>query len=42
VVGDGQAVHAEFFGLFDELRDLAGAVEKGVMGMNVKMNESIR
>ena len=39
VVGDRQAVHAEGLGPFDELVDVAGAVQQGVVGVDVQVRE---
>ena len=39
VVGHGDRGHAEFLDAFDQALDLAGAVEHGVIGMQMKMNE---
>ncbi len=39
VVGDGQAVHAQFLGAGDQLRDTAHAVEQAVLGVDVEMGE---
>ena len=39
VVGHGDGGHAEFFHALAELFDVAGAVEQGVIGMEVQVNE---
>ena len=39
MVGDGDGVHAEAFGLLNEVIDAADAVEKAVFGMDVEMSE---
>ena len=39
VVGDGEGRHAQLRGPGDELLHLAGAVERGVVGMDVQMTE---
>ena len=39
VIGDGQTVHAQFFGPFDEVRNTTHAVKEAVFAMDMKMSE---
>ena len=39
VVGHGDGRHAEFLHALNELLDVASAVEHGIIGMQVQMNE---
>jgi hypothetical protein len=39
VIGDGQAIHSQFLGPGDELRDGAHAIEEAIFGMNMKMSK---
>ena len=42
VIGHGHGGHAEFLDALDEFLDIAGAVEHGVIGMQVQMDELFR
>jgi len=39
VVGDSEAVHAQFFGPGKKLGNAAHAIKQAVLGMNVEMSE---
>ena len=41
VVGQGQGVHAQLFGLLDQSFDRAGAVEQAVVAVAVQMNKRL-
>ena len=42
MVGDGQAIHAQFFSLGDEERNMTHAVKEAVFSMNVKVSKFLR
>jgi hypothetical protein len=39
MIGDGHGMKFEFVGLFHEAAQLAGAIEQGVLGVQMQMNK---
>jgi hypothetical protein len=41
VIGDGTGIHPKFLHLLDEIRNFAGPVEEGIMGMTMQMGKGL-